>query len=221
MSVKKVTIFSRILFFLVIMMKPILFAQSSIDLPVEIKIDINDSEKFLSIGWIDSLADEALNWSIRYKIVGAKRSTYYILSHIQIPQILTFEEVLRQIVIYYALLPNEDEREKEILNIFPYFESTEDKPAIRVHYTSLGEYDIELNYWNRVPAPDPPIPEDKDIFNQVLQLAFNGVQSLGDVPDRVFEEIAKKNDLSVERIRNIYQNTILWQVSSQIQPVEK
>jgi hypothetical protein len=220
MTVSKLTFFLKIFIFLVLSIIQILFAQSPIKLPSEISIEINDSERFLSTSWIDTLADDAINWSICYKIVGAKRSTHYILSNIQIPQILTLDDVLRQIVIYYALLPNEDEREKEILSIFPYFESIEGLPAIRVHYMSHGKYDIELNYWNRVSVPDPPIPEDKYIFNQVLQLAFNGIQSLGDVPDSVFKEVATKNNLSMERIRNIYQNTILWQTGCQLQPVD-
>jgi len=194
----------------------ILIAQPQIELPTKITMEVNGAELFLTSGWIDSLVDDAYAGMIHYKIVGAKRSNRYITTQIQIPQILSLNDVLRQIVYYYALLPNEDSREAEVLTIFPYFESTEENPALRSHYISEGEYDVELFRWNQVPVPNQPIPEDKYIFNQILQTSFDGLQSLGDVPDKVFKKVATKNDLSVEQVRIIYQNIILWNVGSQI-----
>jgi hypothetical protein len=196
----------------------IVIAQTQIDLPREIKLEVNGSELSFTSDWIDSLVDEAYAGMIHYKIVGAKRSDYYITTQIQIPQILTLNDVMRQIVLYYSLLPNEESREAEILTIFPYFESTDGKPALKTHYDSEGEYDIELFHWNTVPIPNQPIPEHKYIVNQILQTSFSGVQSLGDVPDTVFEEVANENDLTVEQTRIIYQNTILWKVGNQIRP---
>ena len=193
-----------------------LYAQAQIELPKEIRVEVNDIEKNLTAGWIDSLIDDAYSGAIHYKILGAKRFEYYITTHIQIPQILSIDEVLRQIVIYYALLPDEDAREREILNIFQYFESTIGEPAIKANYSSDGEFDINIYRWSKVPIPDPPIPEDKDLFNQIIQSSFKDVQSLGEVPDQVFEKVAVKNNLSIERIKIIYQNTILWQVSTHI-----
>jgi hypothetical protein len=194
----------------------IVVAQMQIELPRKIKLEVNGSELSLTSGWIDSLVDEAYAGMIHYKIVGAKRSDYYITTQIQIPQILTLNDVMRQIVFYYSLLPNEESREAEILTIFPYFESTDGKPALKTHYDSEGEYNIELFRWNTVPIPNQPIPEHKYIVNQILQTSFSGVQSLGDVPDKVFEEVAIENDLTVEQTRIIYQNTILWKVGKQI-----
>jgi hypothetical protein len=114
------------------------------------------------------------------------------------------------------LLPNEDTRESEVLSIYPYFTSIAENPAIKAQYSSEGDYDIRLSYWDKVPIPDQPIPEEKYIFNQILQTSFSGVQSIGDVPENVFEEVAIKTRRSVEEIKIIYQNTILWQVGSQI-----
>jgi hypothetical protein len=196
------------------------WAQPEIELPASINFVINESEFSLSTGWIDSLADDALSGKIHYKIIGAKRSERYILTNVQIPQILTLNEVLRQIVIYYSLIPDEKAREKEILNIFPYFNPPEGKSAITVKYMPDGQFNIELNRWETVPFPEPPIPEEKDIFNQILQQAFDGPQSIGDVPDAVFKNVAVKSNKTIEQVRSIYQKIVLWQISSKLRNQE-
>ena len=195
---------------------PVLRAQVEIKLPNEILLTINGSELSLSQSWIDSLVDVASGANIYYKIVGAFRKESSVITVIQIPQILSKNEVYRQIVLYYTILSDEESRQRELLNIYPYFESTGEDPAIRCQYFSDGKYEIVVEYWHRVPVPDQPIPEDKDIHNQILQISFHEVQSLGDISDDVFEKVAIKNDLSVQRIQEIYQNTILWQLGTQI-----
>ncbi len=201
---------------LILLFAGTLWAQPEIELPANINLTINESEFFLSTAWIDSLVDDALSGNIHYKIIGAKRSERYILTNVQIPQILTLNEVLRQIVIYYSLIAAETDREKEILNIYPYFNTPEGKSALTAQYISEGHFKIELNRWETVPFPDQPIPEDKDIFNQILQTAFNGTQSLGDVSDTVFEKVAETNNMTIGQVRSIYQKTVLWQIGSQI-----
>jgi hypothetical protein len=192
------------------------WAQPEIKLPAYINLVINESEFSLSTGWIDSLVDDALSGKIHYKIIGAKRSERYILTNVQIPQILTLREVLRQIVIYYSLIPDEKAREKEILKIYPYFNPPEGKSALVVKYITAGKFNIELNRWETIPLPEPPIPEDKDIFNQILQEAFDGPQSIGDVKDVVLEKVAARNNRTIGQVRSIYQNIVLWQIGSQI-----
>ena len=195
---------------------PVLRAQVEIKLPNEILLTVNGSELSLSQSWIDSLVDVASGANIYYKIVGAFKKESSVITVIQIPQILSINEVYRQIVLYYTILSDEESRQRELLNIYPYFESTGKDPAIRCQYFSDGKYEIVVEYWHRVPVPDQPIPEDKDIHNQILQISFHEVQSLGDISDDVFEKVAIKNDLSVQRIQEIYQNTILWQLGTQI-----
>jgi hypothetical protein len=195
---------------------PVLRAQVEIKLPNEILLTVNGSELSLSQGWIDSLVDVASGANIYYKIVGAFRKEFSVITVIQIPQILSINEVYRQIVLYYTILSDEESRQRELLNIYPYFESTGEDPAIRCQYFSDGKYEIVVEYWHRVPVPDQPVPEDKDIHNQILQISFHEVQSLGDISDDVLEKVAIKNDLSVQRVQEIYQNTILWQLGTQI-----
>jgi hypothetical protein len=212
----RIHLISSLFIFIFIFAQP-LYSQLQIELPIEIKLKINDSEVPVSSDWRDSLHADASAGKIYYKIVGATRSENYVLTQVQIPQILNVSEVLRQIVIYYALLPSENIRVKEILNIFPYFKPTKDNPAFKIRYISEGEFHIEFDKWETIPLPDQPLPEEKDIYNQIIQSSFSDLQSLGDVPDRVLEKIAIKYNLSVERIKTIYQNTILWQIGSQIQ----
>ena len=200
----------------IIISSPILKAQDEIKPPHKILLTVNGFELPLTEGWIDSLIDDAFGVKIYYKIVGASRKESLVITEIQIPQILSINEVYRQIVLYYTILPDEDSREREFLNIYPYFESTEEDPALRCQYFSEGKYEMDVDYWHRVPIPDQPVPEDKDIYNQILQISFREVQSLGDISDDIFVKVAIKNGLSLQRVREIYQNTILWQLGDQI-----
>ena len=201
---------------MICIINPTLKAQTSLGLPGKIQLVVNGSEIIPSQSWVDSLVDEANNRKIFYKIISAFRSNSSVITHIQIPQIFFLNEVYRQIVLYYSFLEDEEMREKEFLTVYPYFELKEEDPAIRCQYISEGKYEIEIAYWHRIPIPDKPRVEDRDIFNQILQTSFHEVQSIGDVSDDVFEEVAEKNKLSVERVKLIYQTSILWQLGSQI-----
>ncbi len=202
--------------FLVFILTLSLKAQPDIDLPSETQLIVNGSDIPLTSGWIDSLVDDAFAGKICYKIVGASRAEFSVTTQVQLPQILTLNEVYRQIVLYYIMLPDEDIREREFLNIYPYFESTEGEPALRCQYIPEGKYHIEVQRWNQIPVPAQPIIEDREIYNQILQISFHELQSFGDISDNVFEKVAIKNKLPIERIREIYQNTILWQLGCQL-----
>ena len=205
-----------ILIFLIFILTQSLRAQPDIDLPGEVQFIVNGSDIFLTSGWIDSLVDDAFAGKICYKIVGASGAESSVTTQVQLPQILTLHEVYRQIVLYYTMLPDDNIREREILNIYPYFDSTEGDPALSCHYISEGKYYVEVQRWNQIPVPARPVIEDREIFNQILQISFHEVQSFGDVSDNIFEKVAIKNKLPIEQIREIYQNTILWQLGCQI-----
>ena len=206
----------QILMFFILLLNSSIQSQSGIDLPNKIQIFVNGSEISLTESWIDSLVNDAIERTIFYKIVGAARANSLVTTQVQIPQFFSLKEVYRQVVLYYTFLQDEDTRESEILNIYPYFESTNTKPAIRCRYVSKRKYDIEIEYWHQIPIPDQPRVEDRDIFNQILQISFHEVESIGDVSNDVFEKVAEKNKLPVERVKTIYQNTILWQLGNQI-----
>jgi hypothetical protein len=213
--IKRIFTVQILLIFLFILSSQ-LKAQPEIKLTSEIQLTVNDSDLPLTHGWNDSMVDVISKVKIYYKIVGVSRIKSTVTTILQIPQILSLNDVYKQIVLYYKLLPDEDSREIEILLIHPYFESTDTEPALKCHYISEGQFIIEFEHWNRVPIPEQPNVEDKDIYNQILQISFNNVQSFGDISDDVFEKVADKNKRSVEQVKEIYQKTILWQLGSQI-----
>ena len=193
----------------------ILSAQQENELPDEIQLIVNGSELPLTPGWIDSMADNVFDKKIYYKIIGASRKESTIITQVQIPQILSLNEVFRQIILYYTILPDEDSREKELLNIYPYFESIDGDPPLKCHYISEGIYNIEVKSWTQIQVPTQPNLDEKVIYNQIVQYSFYEVQSFGNISENVFEKIAIKNKLSVERVKEIYRNTILWRLGKQ------
>jgi hypothetical protein len=191
----------------------LLQAQLEINLPKDLNIIVDESDLPLSAGWLDSLSDEALSGKIRYKIVGASSIEGKVTTKIHIPQILSLGEVFRQVVLYYSMINNEHERENETLYVYPYFIFIENTPSLMCRYESEANFYFEINNWDRVPIPPQPTLEEKDVFNQVLQASFNNIQKFSSIDEKIFRKIALQNDLSVARVRQIYQNTILWQLA--------
>jgi hypothetical protein len=208
----------KIFIFGTLTLSPLLRAQLNISLPEEIRLIVNGSVFNQTPDWMDSLNSDAAAGKIYYNIIGANSKESTVITQIQVPQILSLNAVFRQIILYYSLLQDEKNRQMEQLHVYPYFESSNSQPAIICRYTPEGTYHIDVNAWNRVPVPPQPIVENRDIFNQILQVSFEDIQSIGDVSNSVFEKVAAKNHLSVKRIKEIYQNTILWQLGSQIYP---
>jgi hypothetical protein len=64
-----------------------------------------------------------------------------------------------------------------------------------------------------VPIPANPKPEEKEIFNQIIDTSFEQVQKFGDISEKIFQKIAQKNKMTSEDVKNIYQNIILWQLN--------
>ena len=210
--------YTQIITFLIVIPHALLNSQPDIRLPVEIKLIVNGVPFSQTSAWKDTLNQEAQEGKIYYKIIGADGKMSSVITQVQLPQILSLNEVFRQVILYYSILPDEISRRKEKLHIYPFFVTVGGEPALQCHYTPEGIYEIEVDNWERIPVPPQPIVEDRDIYNQIIQISFQEIQSIGDVSDSVFERVASKYNLSVERIREIYQNTILWQLGEQIYP---
>ncbi len=186
-------------------------AQMEIQLPTEINLTVNQVLLPLSQGWQDSLIDEANSDKIRYKIVGAWGKDSQVTTLIQVPQILSIDQVYRQVVLYYSLIKDEIEREREFLRIYPYFVSPDSEPSLTCYYRSEGQYYFDVKDWEQVAIPPGPTPEEGHIFNQIIQASFHGVQSFTDVTEEILNKIALQNNLSGKYVEKIYTNTILWQ----------
>jgi hypothetical protein len=190
-----------------------LTAQLQVNLPSHITIFINDTLFTPSLEWNDNLIDAARSSKIKYKIVAFRRDNQNVFTKLNIPQILNLDAVIQQVIIYYSLLNNEEDRENEEIMIYPYFSSLNTLAPIRCSYQRNGNFYFEVDSWTTIPIPSQPKPEEKELFNQIIELSFQQVHKFGDISQETFDNVAKKNKLSSEVVKNIYQNIILWQLS--------
>ena len=115
--------------------------------------------------------------------------------------------------MYYALLNNEDDRENEKIMVYPYFASIDNKESIICNYQRSGKYYFKVREWQTIPIPAKPSPEEKEIFNQIMETSFQQVNNFGDIDEDIFRQIANRVRLPAEKVKSIYQNIILWQLS--------
>ena len=179
----------------------------------QISIYINDKPYTATIEWIDSLQTDPEIAIIRYKITGALSDGKSVITRIRLPQVLTINEVVRQIVLYYKMLDNDEARKNEEILIFPYFTEPDDPPFLRVNYLNSHIINIKLREWQTVKRPPPPSPEERDIYNQIIEDSFNDVQEYGNISDETFIKIARENNIPLDRVTQIYKNVILWQLT--------
>jgi hypothetical protein len=187
-------------------------AQLKIDLPSEITIFINDSLFTPALEWNDKLVHEAALAKLRYRIAASHGDDQDVVTKIKIPQILSFPEVIRQVILYYSLLTTEQDRQNERILIYPYFKSIDRDAALSCKYQTRGKFYISVKHWHTVPVPPKPSPEDKEIFNQIMETSFKDIQKFGDLPDEIFANVALRNKMTANDVRHIYQKVILWQL---------
>jgi len=188
-------------------------AQPTVQLPKELNIAVNDISFMPADSWVDSLIDQAHNLDIKYEIVNTIHSGLHVTTKIRMPQVLTFPAVLHQIVIYYALLSDEPSRVQETLLVYPYFYALRNKPVVICTYSEAGIYEITDLNWKTIPVPPAPGPEEKYIYNQIIEITLENLDIIDDIPDMVFEQVAAENKRSVSEIKTIYQNIQLWQMA--------
>ena len=88
-------------------------AQPEISLPAELVLSVDDTAFEPSEGWIDSLIACSKTLNIKYRIVSTVQYETYVTTKIRIPQVLSFSEVLQQIVLYYAVIGDDTARSRE------------------------------------------------------------------------------------------------------------
>ena len=204
---------SKFLFLLFSFIPFLCHAQVEIDLPVSINIYNNEVYLPVSDNWIDSLITEASSGKLHYTIAGAYADNEKVITRLHVPQILSLHQVYYQVIFYYALLSTETDRVKEQVLIYPYFFDINKQPFIMCNYKTSGKYYFTVKHWSVVPVPPMPDPEEKWIFNQIIEAMLDGIQKMGSTPEELFRQIAEKNNLPVNRVQSIYENTILWQES--------
>ena len=188
-------------------------AQLEVNLPPNVTIFINDTLFTPPLEWNENLIRIARSSKIQYKIVAFRRDNKNIFTKLKVPQILNLHAVIQQVIIYYSLLNNEEDRENEEIMIYPYFSSVDTLASIRCSYQQNGNFYFEVSSWITIPIPSRPKPEEKEIFNQILDSSFQHVHRFGDISKEIFDKVAQKNKMSSEDVKKIYQNIILWQLS--------
>ena len=187
-----------------------LSAQSEIHLPDKLNIHINNTLYEPTTGWLDTLVDLARNFRIKYEIVNSTLTNTHVTTKIRIPQVLPLSSVLQQIILYYALLSDEDSKEAETLQVYPYFCPLQLAPTINCVYSSSKGYMVSVDSWRPVPVPPAPGPEERFIHNQIVEKALANPDIINDIPEEIFRAVARENNRTVAEVRSIYEKVQLW-----------
>ena len=185
------------------------FAQIDITLQDSFKVFINKSEITLNQSWYDSLKSEANLNKLHYQIAGYKTSSQSSTAKLRIPQILTFNQVIRQVIFYYSLLNTDSEREKEKVMVYPLFIDVEEPEFVSCNYSN-NTYYFHINKWETITNPSAPTPEDKFIYNQIMNSVLQDTLMFEEIPENAFEEVSLQQNKSIDEIYKIYKKVVLW-----------
>ena len=204
--------FSSLNFLIFILLGPAhLPAQLIIKLPAVLEISVNDQKLPLTPGRLDSLHQQAASGKIHYKIAAIEASQQRAQVRLAVPQIFTLAQVCNQIVLYYALIPAEEDRLRDQLYIYPYFADTDQQPYITCTYKPGGKFFFSVNRWPVLPIPPAPDPQQKDIYNQIINAMLEDYRIMESINPEIIHQIASKNKLADAEVQKIYENTVLWQ----------
>ena len=101
----------------------------------------------------------------------------------------------------------------EIILIYPFFKDIDNQPAAKCRYISEGRYQIKLNYWEHIDLPDPPPPEKKFLYNQLLEASMTEFGDRDGISEKLLDKIASENNIDSDQLLQIYQDVKLWQLA--------
>jgi hypothetical protein len=194
---------------ILILLTNYLFAQIELTLPTNFKVKVNDSLIELNQSWIDSLKSEAKQTRLHYQIAGYQTSIFATTVKLRIPQTLTFNQAIRQVILYYSLLQNDVEREKEKVLIYPYFADVEESEFLSCIYAENNYY-FNKKKWETKTFKSPPTPEEKYIHNQILRIAMQDTLVFEEIPENAIKEESSNQNKSYDEIYRIYKKVTLW-----------
>ncbi|MEJ2543047.1 MAG: hypothetical protein P8Y99_03175 [Calditrichaceae bacterium] len=177
-----------------------------------LKLTVNDSSYYPDSTFIYDILQKVQKNKINYTISGVLFNGNIIETKIKIPQTFMRADVIKQIVLYYYLL-DDDDRKKEYIEIYPFFKPLKNRPWIVAKYQASGEINIWINQWNSIALPKKPSSFEAEIYNQVIDLSYKQSGLFDTVDVKILEQVAKKNDLHISIVEEIYQKVLLWQKS--------
>jgi hypothetical protein len=187
----------------------LVFAEIQSSIQNEIKVVVNDSILEFSQAWYDSLIIESSQNNLCYQISGYQTSKVSTTAKLKVPQTLKLSQIIRQVIIYYNMLQNENERRKEKLLLYPFF-SDLSKPEFIKCYYSDNTYYFVVQKWEKIPSPSQPTPEERYIYNEILKNALQNTLEFGELSEDVFEEVSINQEKSIDEIHKIYEKVVLW-----------
>lgn len=184
-----------------------------LNFPNGIRISVNDSIYIVHETFRDSLTELYESNRFLYHIAAVHNTGAWVSTILRLPQTLGKTDVIKQVILYYNFLPDENTRRAEHLKVFPFFMSLKEPAPVVCYYKGNGLFDIKLTSWKKVPIPPPPSPEDREIYNQIMNRMLDGSGTLDEVHDTTLKEVAIRNDMPLYKIRKIYRDVLLWQRS--------
>lgn len=189
------------------------YPQIDNDFLYDLKISINDSTFIPDSIFTKEILSKAENGKINYTICGMAFSNHMARTRVKIPQTFDQDNVIRQCVLYFYLLNNNEDRNREYLEVYPFFEPLTNRPYVIVRYQNDGILKINFREWDIIQVPSKPTSIEAEIYNQVIELSYHKISVFDTVDVKIFEKVAIKNDLNVSIVINIYKKVLLWQKS--------
>jgi hypothetical protein len=197
------------IFFILLCPTISLLAQFEIKLQNSFQIFVNDSAIQLNQSWFDSLKLEANHGKVYFQLSESNTNKRVSKIKVKMPQTLKFTQVIRQVILYYNMLNNEGEKEREILLLYPFFTDIEKPEFIKCYYSDYNYY-FSVYKWETVPIPSHPTPEEKFIYNQILKSAMKNTLVFGELPEDAFKEVSQIHNIPVKEVHNVYEKVVLW-----------
>jgi len=184
--------------------------QLQLHMPPVLQIVTNDSTLSFSPEWITGVLSNLPHRKPDYAIVAFYTSENICYTKLRMPQTATRTRVIENILLYYLMMDNEEDRCSEILLIYPYFVPVTQPPFISVSYQTGGQIIVKFNRWQTVPVPAEPSRLEMEIYNFILQKYFEKFSTMDTIPEEIFKAAGIKFSLPVTKIKAIYQKVFLW-----------
>lgn len=178
-----------------------------------LQLAVNDSVYSPDSTFNDDIIQKVNNNKINYTISSVLFNEGITETKIKIPQTFTRDDVIKQCVLYYYLLDNENDRKKEYLEVYPFFVDLKSRPWILVKYKNTEVLNIWIHKWESIPSVKKPSSIEAEIYNQVIDLSYQQSGVFDSINVEVYEQIAKNNDLDKSVVQDIYKKVLLWQKS--------
>ena len=205
--------FSKITFLIIFLLPVLLNNQIKILVPDSISVFINNTEYNIRDNWLDSLVAEANEQGIKYQITGWYVTGKKAITNLKIPQTLTISEVIRQVILYYSLKSNENDKHNDSVHIYPYCDNDKKQTYITCRYASCNQFSFTVKEWPFIRRLHEPRPEEKYLYQQVTRRSLEKGDPWNIISKGVYQYIAEKNSISIDTLKAIYQRVLLWQVS--------